>query len=90
MYACTLAQTVPLLSKRRDKSSDVFSKTVLAACRFIPRYLAGKYKDSVGQKAHCLSAHELIYVKTMETACVNEGLTDRRQRRRRWTHCEFR
>ena len=39
----------PLL---RDKSNGVFSKTVLAALRFILCILTGKY----GQKAHRLSA----------------------------------
>lgn len=39
-------------------------KTVLATWRLIPRYLAGKYEDSVGQKAHCLNAQGWsIYVR---------------------------
>ena len=33
-YACTIAKTAPLLSKPRDKSNGVFSRTVLAALRF--------------------------------------------------------
>ena len=44
-----------LLSKPRDKQWRL-SKTALAVCRFIPVFLTGKYKDSVGQKAHRLSA----------------------------------
>ena len=40
--------------------------------------LTGKYKDSVGQKAHRLSAWS-IYVKTTGAACVS---VDRRRRRR--------
>ena len=36
--------------------------------------LTGKYKDSVGQKAASLECTELIYVKTMETACVSNEL----------------
>ena len=50
-------QTVSLLSKHCDKSNGVFSKRVLDICRFIPSILTGKYRDSVGQKAHRLSVH---------------------------------
>ena len=35
-HACAIAKTAPLLSKPRDKSNGVFSRTVLAALRFIP------------------------------------------------------
>ena len=46
-HACTLAQTAPpLLSKPRDKSNGVFSKTALTAYKFIhvpSRYLTEKY-----------------------------------------------
>ena len=39
---------------------------------FIPScFLTGKYKDSVGQKAHRLKS---IYVKITETACVSDEL----------------
>ena len=42
-------------------------------CLFVALYLTGKYKDSVGQKAHRLSA-ESICVKITEAACVCDEL----------------
>ena len=55
-YACALAQTAPLLSRRLvTRPWRLFGE----CWQFVALYLGvltGKYKDSVGQKAHRLSA----------------------------------
>ena len=66
---CALAQTAPLLSKPCDHG--IFLKTVLAACRFIPRHFDWRFCWSKGTSLECAKS---IYVKTIETACVSEEL----------------
>ena len=71
--ACALAQTAPLLHVT-IKGNGVFSKTVLAACRFIPRCFDWKVQRFCWPKGTSLECAESIYVKTMETACVSDEL----------------
>ena len=57
-HACALAQTAPLLSRRapRDKAMASFRRECWQFVALYLGVLTGKYKDSVGQKAHRLSA----------------------------------
>ena len=73
-YACALAQTALSLVTRQWR----LSKTVLAACRFIPTCFDRKVQNSVGQKAHRLECTESIYVKTTDATCVRKEIFKRR------------
>ena len=67
-------KTAPLLSKPRGKSNGVISRTVLAACRFIPTsvfdWKVQRFYRLKGTSLECME----IYVKTTETACVSDEL----------------
>ena len=54
-------------------SNSIFSKTVLAACRFIPRYFDWEVQRLCWSKGTSLEYAELIYVKTSdELRCFEE------------------
>ena len=54
-YARALGQTAPLLSRPRDKAMASFRRECWPLVDLYLGVLTGKYKDSVGQKAHRLS-----------------------------------